>query len=486
MYDEWIHPQTLADALDKAAEHISRSQGNHWAAVRGPCSAALATAWRIGWRFASSTLIVTDTGEELDLTADSPATIDGRVQEAVRRWRNANIAEFHPATKNLATIDGDGVYADSLSTSPLPPQAAKQIARATKAQGLEGFCADFGNLSKSTSTPKTAPFWERRCGPYLASATAGRQWPQARVAATRHEAWGTDNRCTLCKTAVGNLLHRLCCPITTPAGGWPGPPDAIEKTWKGLGTGTRDLLLTRGIYFEHLPCTPDNADGIVHWITEITPAVPQNELVWYIDGSLINPEHRSTARLGVGLAAVDANGSLCAAAFARPPPWVRTIPAAEAWALWVVLDNTNDRRAVITDCQGNVSTLRNGRTWATAAARKAARVWADIFYKIGQPGNTDWLIWMPAHRTRKDVGVRRKSHGTDMAITDLRANALVDELAKHAAVPPGPLPCVEGRRATPRRRYLRARPPRNGHLRFAERQHYHHERRRDHLPADMP
>ena len=87
-------------------------------------------------------------------------------------------------------------------------------------------------------------------------------------------------------------------------------------------------------------------------------ASDEDEWTWYIDGSLIDDEHHTTARLGVGLVAIDRIGKLRAAAMARPPPWVRTIPGAEAWALWLVLTNTAARRKVVTDCMGNLQKLR--------------------------------------------------------------------------------------------------------------------------------
>ena len=366
------------------------------------------------------------------------------MHEAVRRWRNANIAEYHPGTENFVTPGDPSIGLPSLCKHPLPENAAKQIARASAAQNFEGFCNDFSNFGQATRASKTAPFWDKCCNPYLLSAASGRQWPQARVAATRHEAWGTDNLCKLCMTAPGTQLHRLQWPTTTPNGGWPGPTDAIKKCLDKLRVSTRDLLLTRRIYLTNLPSTPDMADGEVHWVTALQPEFEQSDLVWYIDGSLIDSGHWSTARLGVGIAAGDPHGTVCAAAFARPPPWIRTIPAAEAWALWVVLDNTCARRAVITYCQGNFNALRNGRVWATGAARKAARIWANIFGKFEPPTGTDGLIWYPAHRTRADVGIRKKSGGTTISITDLRANALVDELAKHVASSHRTTPEVRG------------------------------------------
>ena len=104
----------------------------------------------------------------------------------------------------------------------------------------------------------------------------------------------------------------------------------------------------------------------------------------------IDADHSSTARLGVGLVAVDGRGYFRAAAYARTPPWVQTIPAAEGWALWVVLVETASRHKVITGCLGNVRILRQGRALATVPNRSSGRIWKAIFDILEDVTSTDW------------------------------------------------------------------------------------------------
>ena len=169
------------------------------------------------------------------------------------------------------------------------------------------------------------------------------------------------------------------------------------------------------------------------WLQQPGGDTDYGSLTWYIDGSLIDNQYKATARLGVGVVALDTLGNMVAAAHAIPPPWISSIPAAEAWGLWLVVSSTPCRKTVVTDCKGNVTALRSGRQWATASKRKAARIWNEIFGCLEPDDEGKWLIWMPAHRTWKDVGKRTKSDGTQLTTADLRANAAVDELAKFAA-----------------------------------------------------
>ena len=46
----------------------------------------------------------------------------------------------------------------------------------------------------------------------------------------------------------------------------------------------------------------------------------------------------------------------------------------------------------------------------------------------------DWLIWMPSHCSVKEAGGKRKSDGSRISLTDLRANDAADALAKSAAM----------------------------------------------------
>ena len=83
------------------------------------------------------------------------------------------------------------------------------------------------------------------------------------------------------------------------------------------------------------------------WIRKPPDNAQHGELSWYIDASQIDTDGEAAAvRFGVGAVAVNDNGDLIAALRAVPPAFIDSIPAAEAWALWLVLSETPARKRV--------------------------------------------------------------------------------------------------------------------------------------------
>ena len=72
---------------------------------------------------------------------------------------------------------------------------------------------------------------------------------------------------------------------------------------------------------------------------------------------------------------------------------------------------------------------------AAVCGRLDARVWSAIFHALDDEEIviTKWLVWMPAHTSRKQIGVALKSDDQKLSSLDWLANMAVDELAKHAA-----------------------------------------------------
>ena len=100
-----------------------------------------------------------------------------------------------------------------------------------------------------------------------------------------------------------------------------------------------------------------------------------------------------------------------------------------------MLSETPARKRVYTDCLANVKTLKGCEQAATDGKKKMARVWCGIFAMTDEDesASTDWLVWLPAHKSQHHIGVAKKSCGTAMTSLDWMANAAVDELAKAAA-----------------------------------------------------
>ena len=117
-----------------------------------------------------------------------------------------------------------------------------------------------------------------------------------------------------------------------------------------------------------------------------------------------------------------------------PPISVKSIPAAEAWAISVVLRATPARRQLFTDCKANLAVLARGKQWATSGKRASASIWRSIFSALDEdPDSIQNIKWIPAHKSRSMIGVAEKSDGVPINVVDWMANMAADELAKSAA-----------------------------------------------------
>ncbi len=121
-----------------------------------------------------------------------------------------------------------------------------------------------------------------------------------------------------------------------------------------------------------------------------------------------------------------------AAAYGTTPAWIRSMPAAEAWALLMATKVAAPSSPYVTDCLENVRTLHKGPTWAVAPSRPQARVWSMLMMVFDTEQDRQAVVWMPSH-----LGLcasdRRKSDGTLVTRLDIRANAMADALAKRGA-----------------------------------------------------
>jgi len=181
---------------------------------------------------------------------------------------------------------------------------------------------------------------------------------------------------------------------------------------------------------------PPAADGWLRWLKAL-PDGPLDDVVCYIDGSLLDGPSKLFGRTGFAIVAVGPQGELLAYAHGAPPSWIRTAAAAEAWALYTVLRSSPTFPAIVTDCLGLVDTLSRGPARAVGAARPLARLWSMIFlaldWQVPAKEQLDRFIWMPAHGGVGTIGSALKSNGVPVSPTDWRANRLVDILAKAAA-----------------------------------------------------
>ena len=80
-------PHKLLHAMVRRARVTLVKAKRPWAVVKGPATAVIATAARIGWAFIDAVTAYTDRGREVQLLKDSPAMVVRLVRESVKRWR---------------------------------------------------------------------------------------------------------------------------------------------------------------------------------------------------------------------------------------------------------------------------------------------------------------------------------------------------------------------------------------------------------------
>ena len=157
------------------------------------------------------------------------------------------------------------------------------------------------------------------------------------------------------------------------------PPEAKQFTDQ-LAKPALQLLQDRGLVVIRAAMPAKDLPESVQWQKWFESDEQEADATWYIDGSLLDGPRTLTSATGAGYAAVSSHGALVAYGHGTPPPWATTIPAVEAWAFSVVLHNTLARRAVVTDCLGNVNILEKGEGWATEAKRPMARIWGRFLW----------------------------------------------------------------------------------------------------------
>jgi len=443
-WEDWQPKELLISTFDDAAAKLKRATRTVWDRATGPAAGLLATLWRLGWTVLAPTRFLTDEGVLLDVTLDSPAAAATLARASVRRWQlsraMAHFPDLVPAAFDHAggPVLGPGVAAGPVAgpLRYLPPLCVSQAAMTMRLPAsVHGTVPALGKLLfGKTGRSKEVDAWNRSFRPYLRSAVAGGQWPQARIAQLAGPE--ADSSCQLCAAAVGTLEHRRHCDATRPDGGWPAPKPQVGRFIDALDEGRRRLLLTRGMLTVRLQVPAPAADGWFRWLKAVPDSV-SGELVYYIDGSLLDGPSRLFGRTGFAVVAVDRQGELRGYGHGVPPCWVRTAAAAEAWALYVVLRACPTFPRIITDCLGLVDTLGRGPERAVGAARPLARLWNMIFltldWQVPAKEQLDQFIWMPAHGGIGTIGSALKSDGTPVSPTDWRANRLADILAKAAA-----------------------------------------------------
>ena len=151
----------------------------------------------------------------------------------------------------------------------------------------------------------------------------------------------------------------------------------------------------------------------------------------------MNAKWREICTTGYGIVVTARDRSLLGFGRGTPPNWIKTAPAAEAWALSQVLSMMPDPPKMTTDCKSLISIATDGTRKATSANATLARIWCRIAGALD--GDTRKLVsakllqWTPAHLSQQSIGKVAKGTEKEITAIDWRANRLADALAKEAA-----------------------------------------------------
>ena len=185
----------------------------------------------------------------------------------------------------------------------------------------------------------------------------------------------------------------------------------------------------------HAPDRP--LDGYFQWIRQPADEDLDGSERWYFDGSAMNAKWRELCTTGFGVVVTARSGTLLGFGKGVPPAWIRTAPAAEAWALAQIIGMLPEAPYMTTDCKSLLSIARRGSRSATQAKASLARIWCSV--SINLDGDVRRLVtqnllrWTPAHLSQNSIGLDAGDNGRPITAVDWRANRLADALAKQAA-----------------------------------------------------
>ena len=207
--------------------------------------------------------------------------------------------------------------------------------------------------------------WGPRERAGLRSATANRQWPQARLCSA---GLAESPECQLCVKARG-LLHT---PVVDNVPGAHPAGAAVVATADSIPRGTlvhrvwecavterhRQRLVSPLLMRAYQRARTTGTAEVAVWSRGLTPAQQpvrladehSDSLRWavrpvdgwlsgkvYTDGSMIDGSpylDGSCRRLGWSIVALDQDGNVTASAYGTPAAWIDTVYGAELWAFW--------------------------------------------------------------------------------------------------------------------------------------------------------
>ena len=412
VWDNLMPRQRMGNSV-VAAKRVLTCVKRPWAAVKGPAGALVASAARLGWTVVDAGTIITDVGEELLLHRDSPAMVKKKVHAAVVRWR------WEKEGVGRKRHNGRGWE------GPIWEPVAALIAKGQ-------WRSENGRRWPRTETILTKG--ERAA---LRSVITGGQWPQTRLfmAGLAEYPW-----CELClregQHNVGNCVHRAyeCAQVERYAS--TRRHAAVEQWWRREGKEECEGAQGEGNRMKwERALMPASADPppppgeTFQWVTE--PKTLVTGATVYMDGSVFDGPGIDFAVCGWAFVIVK-NGEVAGIARGTPPDYVRTIPAAEAWALAMAVGEVEFSSAkFFTDCQSVKNIARKGARRATDGSQLNARIWNVTFGRTD--GDSPLVEWIPSHLTEQAVGQQAIGDGSLFTHEQWRMNQIADQHAKAAA-----------------------------------------------------
>ncbi len=376
-----------AAQLDAAIKHAAKDAANSsWEAVRGPASAALLTARRIGWTFRDGTTILDERGKLLDMARTAPCC----VKNAVIRATKASVAAAS-ATRWERPEFGRGIWCRPIQTA------------------------------------------------------AGRLWPAARAALRRSWTGGYWSRarladvglvpsaeCDKCAGARDDAYHRI----------WECEHGEMKAKREAATTPSMraeaarvardDLRFTRGLMASPWPnCAPPRSDYEEIHLDADMRVLAQPLLVdrpVFIDGSALWPTNPEARRAGWAIVMIDEHGKLAGAIYGHLP-WgeadEQTAGHAEMYALRRAAELAVGDLCAYTDYQEAADGLAKGEAATSAPGMKHAAHWRAFWRAVD--GSSPRVLKVKGHVTEAEV-----AH--DVSLKWRRAgNSLADKCAKKGA-----------------------------------------------------
>ncbi len=127
---------------------------------------------------------------------------------------------------------------------------------------------------------------------------------------------------------------------------------------------------------------------------------------------------------------VNAAGEDIGSVFAPAPLAMQTVPGAEAYALYLVLQMATVPLRIWTDCQATIDGVQNGAAWACDGQRPNARLWRAIWSILNDVGIGPHGVTV--HKTKAHCSEADVQRGTT-TWWQRRGNSMADERARSGA-----------------------------------------------------